>query len=122
MGVAFNRYFSGPSMGERPEAELFLARRPEPRQSVRLDDQEEDDQRAEDHELQVRGGHDRDRDAEPPRHRVQEQRQEDDEARAEEAAHDRAEAADDDHEEELKRAVDRERRRLPRAEVDEAPQ
>ena len=43
-------------MRERPQPQLLLAGRPQPRQAVRLDDQEEDDQRAEDHELEVRGG------------------------------------------------------------------
>ncbi len=46
----------------------------------------------------------------------------DDERGAEEAAHDRAQTADDDHEQQLERTIDDERRRLPRAQVDEAPQ
>src|SRR5271166_986676 len=41
------------SMRERPEPQLLLADRPKSRQTVRLDDQEEDDQRAEDHRLQI---------------------------------------------------------------------
>src|SRR5512139_3682359 len=50
------------SVRERPQPQLLLADRPQPRQAVRLDDQEEDDQRAEDHELGVgdRGGADLD--------------------------------------------------------------
>jgi hypothetical protein len=49
-------------------------------------------------------------------------RQHHDEGGAEEAAHDRAQAADDDHEQQVERTVDVEGRRLPRAQVHEAPQ
>src|SRR5271165_1475083 len=51
------------SMRERPEPQLLLADRPKSRQTVRLDDQEEDDQRAEDHRLQI--GHEIDRNIGP---------------------------------------------------------
>jgi len=89
---------------------------------VRLHDQEEHDQRTEDHGLQVRGQRGGDREAQPPRQLVQKERQQHDECGAEEAAHDRAEPADDHHEQQLERAVDAERRRLPRTQVHEAPQ
>jgi len=45
--------FNG-SMRERPQPQLFLRDLPDPREAVRLDDQEEDDQAAEDHQLDVR--------------------------------------------------------------------
>src|SRR5690242_20233371 len=45
-----------PSMRERPQAQLLLANLPQPGQPVRLDDQEEDDQPAEDDQLQVGEG------------------------------------------------------------------
>ena len=56
------------------------------------------------------------------RHLVEQDRQQHDEGGAEEAAEDRAEPADDDHEQQLERAVDVEGQRLPGAEVDEGPQ
>src|SRR5574337_86059 len=40
-------------VGKRPESQLFLCDLPKPRQPVRLDDEEEDDQAAEDHRLQL---------------------------------------------------------------------
>src|SRR5436853_6987980 len=42
------------SMGERPQAQLLATRGPQPRHAVRLGDQEDDDQRAPDHEHRVR--------------------------------------------------------------------
>src|SRR5688572_30669949 len=109
-------------MRERPQPELLLADRPQPGKAVRLDDQEEDDQRAEDHGSEMRGQGGIDRNAEGRPQVVKDYRDDDDEGGAEEAAHDRAQAADDHHEQELERAVDAERRRLPRAQVDEAPE
>jgi hypothetical protein len=41
------------SVRERPQAQLLLADLPQPGQAVRLDDQEEDDQAAEDDQLEV---------------------------------------------------------------------
>src|SRR3546814_12099450 len=49
-----------PSVGERPQPELLLGDLPEPRQAVRLDEKEEDDQGAEHHEFKVRDDHDGD--------------------------------------------------------------
>src|SRR5512143_179354 len=43
------------SMRKRPEAQLLLGRLPEAREPVGLDGEEEDDQGAEDHQLEVRG-------------------------------------------------------------------
>src|SRR5687768_12304867 len=53
------------SVRERPEPQLLLADRPQAREPARLDDQEEDDERPEDHELYVRDHRRRQRDAEP---------------------------------------------------------
>ena len=41
------------SVRERPQPELLLGDLPEPREPVRLDDQEEDDEPAEDHQLDL---------------------------------------------------------------------
>src|SRR3954471_24850909 len=108
-----NESVLGNSVRKRPEPQLLFRGRPQPRQAVRLDDQEEDDQRAEDHQFEMRRGGGRQRYAEPVRNLRQHKRQQHEERRAEEAAEDGAEAADDDHEQELERALDRERRRLP---------
>src|SRR3546814_1512676 len=74
---------------------------PEPRQAVRLDDKEEDDQGAEHHEFQVRDDLDGDLQPEQGWHVAQQDRQQHDEGGAEEGAEDRAETADDDHEQNL---------------------
>src|SRR5687768_7524111 len=90
------------SMRERPQPQLLLGDLPEAGKAVRLDDEEEDDEPAEDDELQVghRGVRDLDSDGvrQPPRSEVEEDGKERDEGRPEEAAEDRAHAADDDHE------------------------
>src|SRR6266550_4706410 len=75
---------------KRPHPQLLLPDRPETREAVRLDDEEEDDEGAEDHELEVRDHRGRQRYPEPHRQLVQHQRQDDDERRAEEGAQDRA--------------------------------
>src|SRR3546814_985490 len=95
---------------------------PEPRQAVRLDDKEEDDQGAEHHEFQVRDDLDGDLQPEQGWHVAQQDRQQHDEGGAEEGAEDRAETADDDHEQNLERAVDLEGQRLHRARIDEGPE
>jgi len=51
------------SVRERPEPQLLLADGPESRQTIRLDNQEKHDKRAEDHRLQI--GHQIDRNLEP---------------------------------------------------------
>src|SRR5216684_8357199 len=40
-------------VGERPETQLLFRNLPEPRQSTRFNDQEEDDEAAEDHQLEL---------------------------------------------------------------------
>src|SRR5512144_3026129 len=111
------------SMRKRPDPELLLPDLPEPGEAVWLDDEEDDDQRTEADQLQL---------AQEPRlhipaHHcvegpVQEQREESDERRAEERAHHRTQATDDDHEEDLERALQIERLRLDRAQVGERPE
>src|SRR5260221_14141061 len=92
-----------PLMRERPEPQLLLGDLPQPGQAVRLDDQEEDDQAAEDDGLGV--GHERVRYLYPQRGlqrlggQVQQDREEGNEGRSQEGAEDRAHAADDHHEE-----------------------
>src|SRR5258706_6848901 len=92
------------SVRERPEPQLFLADRPEAREPARLHDQEEYDERPEDHEFYVRDHCSRQRYAEPAGQLVQHQRQDHDEGGAEERSQDRAQAADDHHEQQLERA------------------
>src|SRR5260370_17715527 len=91
------------SMREGTEAQLLLADGPEPRQTVGLDDQKEDDQRAEDHRLQI--GHQIDRNLQPGEARrvVEKNRQQHNEGGAEERAQDAAEAPQHDNEQHLER-------------------
>src|SRR5207248_693116 len=91
---------------ERPEAQLLLGDLPKTREAARLDDEEEDDEPAEDHVLEVGQDIDRDGNAEPQAGAIEEQRHQCDERGAEERAEDAAETADDHHEEDLERAVD----------------
>src|SRR5580704_15798115 len=114
-------YRPAASMGERPEPQLLLADGPEPRQAVGLNDQKEDDQRAEDHRLQI--GHQINWNLEPGKARrvVQKNRQQHNEGGAEEGPEDAAEAADDDHEQDLERAVYLKGAGLDRARIDEGP-
>src|SRR5256885_108451 len=44
---------AGTSVRKRPQPELFLADLPKPRKSMRLDDQEENDQTPEYHQLEI---------------------------------------------------------------------
>src|SRR5262252_6659542 len=113
---------TGGSMRERPEPQLFLADRPKPREPVRLDDEKEDDERAESHEFEMRDHRRRQRDAECGRDLVEKDRHHRDEGRAEETAEYRTEPADDDHEKQRKGAVDRKGERLPGPEVHEGPE
>src|SRR5918996_4465239 len=100
------RWCAAASIWKRPAAQLLLSDLPQPGEPVRLDDQEEDDQSAEDHELDMGDQVCRHVDAEQRRRIVQENRQQHDEGGAEERTEDAAEAADDDHEQDLERAVD----------------
>src|SRR5882757_11084817 len=100
------------SVREGPEAQLFLGDRPQTREPVGLDDQEEHDQGAKDHRFEVRYRGRADLPAEQRAERrqrlVEEDRQQHDEGRPQHAAQYRAQATDDDHEHELEGAVDRE--------------
>src|SRR5689334_18982992 len=111
-----------PSMRKGPEPQLLLPDRPEPRQPVRFEHQEQHDQRAENHELHVRRHGGRQPHAHLRGDLVERDRQRDDEGRAEIRPEDRSHAADDDHEEQRERQVEVERERFPGTEVQEAPQ
>src|SRR6059036_947105 len=82
------------SMRERPQTQLLLGDLPEPGQALRLDDQEEDDQYAEDDGLQVRHDGVRDLDAEelvdPARGEIEKDGEQRDEGGAEKRTEDRA--------------------------------
>src|SRR5260221_12727176 len=91
-------------MRKRPETQLLLPDGPQPGQPVRLDDQEKHDQRAEDHELDMRDGRGRQRNAERGGQLVQHERQDHDERGAEEGAENRSQAADDHHQARRERA------------------
>src|SRR4029077_20766552 len=60
---------------KRPHPQFLLADLPQPRQPGRFDDQEEQDQRADDHEAEMLDGCRMDRDAELRRHETQDDRQ-----------------------------------------------
>src|ERR671918_221698 len=74
------------SVGERPQAELLLHDLPQPRQSAWLHDEEEDDEPAEDHELELFLGIRPHGEPEPVRRVGQEDRRQHDEGGAEERA------------------------------------
>ena len=85
------------SVRERPASQLFLSETPEPGQSMRFHDQEDQDQHSENDKLHMFGA-DRSH-AEAVNHGLfQRNRHQDHEERAEEGSEDRAQAADDDHE------------------------
>src|SRR4026209_1959206 len=65
------------SVRERPKPQFFLGDLPSPRQPVRLDDQEEHDQAAEDDQLDVRLHRVGDLDPEPLREPAEQQAEED---------------------------------------------
>src|SRR5260370_18743452 len=92
-------------MWERPQPELFLGDLPQPRQPVRLDDEKEDDEPAEDHALEVGQDIDWHREPEPQPGAVEEEGQQDYERGAEERAEDAAKTPDDHHEQDLYRAA-----------------
>ena len=89
---------------------------------MRFDNQKEDDQRAEDHELDVGDQGRGNRRIEGQHAGVQQDRQQHDEGGAEEGAENRAQPADDDHEQHLEGAVDLEGQGFHRARIDEGPE
>src|SRR5215467_2792441 len=95
-----------PSVGVGPHSELLFGELPQPRQSVRLDDQEEDDEGTNDHELQVFDGGRVDRDAEGLGSSAQKHRQSPDEGCTHERSNQAAEPANDHHEQDEKGFVD----------------
>src|SRR5439155_10404201 len=105
-------------VGKRPEPQLLFGYLPEPRQSVRLDDQKEDDETAEHHQLELLLQGDRQAQAHGLRRVREEDRHQYDEGGAEEGSEDRAEAADDHHEQDEEGQRDVEGQRLGTAEVE----
>src|SRR6266850_7805896 len=106
------------SMRKRPQSQLLFRDLPEPRQSSRLDDQEDDDQSAEHHQLDLLLQRDREYEADDVGRIAQDDRDQHDECRAEERAQDAPQAADDDHEEDQKRDADVEGQGLGGSEVE----
>jgi len=92
---------------------------PEPRKTVRLGDEKDDNQNTGDHEGQLIDSRRLDRQPDHWRQRPQRDRHQVHDRRAEEGADDRAEAADDDDEQDLERQVDGERLGLGGAEPKE---
>src|SRR5262245_48678027 len=99
--------FIGPSglVRKRPQAQLLLGDLPEPREAVRLDDQEEDDEAAEHHELDLLLQRHRHVEADGVGRIGEEDRHHHDEGGAEEGAEDAPQPADDDHEQHEEREV-----------------
>src|SRR5215469_7592982 len=108
-------------MWEWPKPQLLFTDHPQPRQTVRLDDQKENDQGAEDHRLQITHKVDRYRKTGEAWRVVEKDWQEHDEGSAEERAQDAAETADDNHKQNLERPVDLERAGLDGARIDKGP-
>src|SRR5438552_11627881 len=111
--------FHSRSMGEWPEPRLLLRDLPEPRQAARLDDQEEDDQSAEHHQLDLLLERHREPEPHGVRHIREDDRHQHDERGAEERAEDAPEPADDHHEQHEKRDADVERERLGAGGIEE---
>src|SRR5215510_3325287 len=113
--------FMNPSrlVRKRPKTKLFLRDLPEPREAVRLRDQEEDDETAEDHQLDLLLQGHRQSEAHGVRHIREEDRHHHDEGGAEERPQDAPQAADDHHEQHEERQIDVEGERLRAAEVEE---
>src|SRR6266498_859943 len=106
-------------VGKRPQPELLFGDLPEPGEPIGLDHQKEDDERSEDHQLdlllqghrhgqpdQVRGVGEKDGD-------------EHDEGGPQEGSEDTSETSDDDHEEDEERQVDVEGQGLRAAQIEE---
>src|SRR5687767_12545823 len=104
---------------ERPQAQLLLADRPQPRQSMRLHDEKEDDQPSEYHQLDVLLQCHVEVQPDHVRCIGEKDGHEDDEGGAEDRAQDATQAADDHHEEDQERQRDVEGQRLRAAEVEE---
>src|SRR5690606_1783971 len=82
------------SVREWPYDQLLPRHRPETGQAVRLEDQKQDDERPDDHDVEVIDGGGRKRDAERRRHRADDDGKRHDQDRAEIVAEDRAQPAD----------------------------
>src|ERR671931_606992 len=82
--------FGRPSIRERPQPELFFPDRPQPGEPVRLHDQEEYDEGAEQHEFDMRDRRRRQADSQEARQLIEEDRGQHDEGGPEERSEDRA--------------------------------
>src|SRR5215813_3703058 len=115
MGAASNP----DSMRKGPQPELLLRDLPQPCEAARLGDQEEDDERAEHHDLELLRERHGQVDAHGARRIGEEHRHEQDESRPEERTQDAAEPPDDHHEQDQERQRDVEGERLGAAEIQE---
>ncbi len=89
---------------------------------MRLSDQEQHDQHPKGHQLQVRNETSGRLQPEKAEQAVEKNGKQHDEGRTEQTAHNRAQAADDDHEQQLEREINIERGRLPGSEMNEGPE
>ncbi|MPL60737.1 hypothetical protein SDC9_06298 [bioreactor metagenome] len=109
-------------MRERPQAQFLLRHPPELGEAMRLGDQEDDDEPAHDHQLDMGGEVGGPAEA-ADEHVFQKHRQQHQEGRPGEGAEDRAKPADDHHEEDQEGLVDAEGLAdLGRAEIDREEQ
>src|SRR4029079_9986308 len=106
-------------IGKLPDPELLLSNLPESREAVRLPDQEQDDEHADDHRGQVHDIIGAYVDADHRQEIAQEYGQDPDEGGTEIAADQAAETADDHHEEYLERQGDRKGGGRDRAQIEE---
>src|SRR5258705_2689842 len=109
-------------MVKRQKSELLVAKRDERGNAMWLFDEKAEDQRSKDDEFKMSDRLCRQRHAELGWNQVQHDRQNEDEGRTYERTHDRSQPADDHHKQKLQRTVDRERERLPGAQIDERPE
>src|SRR5690606_27729744 len=109
-------------VGKRPYAQLFLAYAPEPGQSVRLNDQKEDDQSAEHHVLDVGCRVNAQCQPEHVGDIGKQHRYKNHEGGPKETAHDGTQPANNDNEEQLQGTIQIECQGLPGAQVNIGPQ
>src|SRR5580700_3951520 len=95
-----------PSIRKGPHAQLLLADLPQPRQPVRLKDEEYDDERADDHGGQVIDLRRRERKPQLRQHEPQDDRKNIDQRRAEVRPREAPEPADDHHEQNAEALTD----------------
>src|SRR5450830_354500 len=108
---------------ERPQTQFFLGDLPQASQSMRLDNQEEDNQRAKQHQLDMRHRGIGERQVQQLRQRrqdvIEKNRQQQDECRSQKSAQNATDTTDDDHEQNPERQIQRKAIRLHRTEITE---